>query len=471
VAVGVVLGAAVASGTAGATTTPSAADWGSYLYSLNHSSDNTADTAVTTTTASTLTQAWNFTPPGVQQFISSPTVVGGVVYIGANNGNFYALNQATGAVIWSRFIGNNGPKTTCGSRGFASTATVAVDPDTNIETVYVASATGYLYAFNAATGATIWQSVVGIPSTTQNDYFDWGSPTVANGFVYMGISSMCDQPLVQGGVISVNQETGARVAQYYNVPAGTANAGGSVWSSPAVGPSGNVYISSGNGPASNEWLGTSNSIVALNGKTLAKIASWQIPQPPSGPDSDFGASPTLFTAKLAGSTAATQMVGACDKNGWFYALNRSTLALVWSYHVGAKSTTKTGSAECISTAAFNGKYLYVGGDATTINGTSYLGSIRALNPATGAVVWAMGLPSSVDSAVSLDGAGVLQVATYGFTAGAVNADYLINATTGALLTTLSTGNSAVGSQPVFADNDVLVATQFNGLYDYRLPAG
>jgi outer membrane protein assembly factor BamB len=458
-----------------ATTSASASttsDWGSYLFTIGHSSDNVADTAVTKANAGTLTEAWNFTPPGVQQFITSPTVVGGVVYIGANNGNFYALDQSTGAVIWSRDIGTNGPKTTCGSRGFASTATVADDPVTSTETVYVAASTGYLFAFNAATGATIWQSVVGIPSTTVNNYFNWGAPQVANGKVYMGISSMCDQPLVQGGLIAVNQETGARVATYYTVPAGAANYGGSVWSSPAIGPNGDVYITTGNGPASNPLLGTSESIVDLNGSTLKLKQSWQIPAAQAkNVDSDFGASPTLFTAILPGTTTPTNMIGACNKNGYYYALNRGDLAAgpVWSIKMGASPSAKTKSDECIGAAVFNGKDLFFGSQPTTIDGTAYNGSIRELNPATGAVIWATGLPGDVDSPASMDGAGVISVATYDFS-GAPNADYLVNATTGAILATLSTGNSQVGSQPVFAENDVLVATQFAGLYDYRLPA-
>jgi len=38
-------------------------------------------------------------------FLSSPTVYNGVIYIGAKNGYFYALDETTGAVIWKRFTG------------------------------------------------------------------------------------------------------------------------------------------------------------------------------------------------------------------------------------------------------------------------------------------------------------------------------------------------------------------------------
>ena len=39
------------------------------------------------------------TPPAV--VYSSPAVVGGVVYIGSDDGNVYALNAANGAKLWS----------------------------------------------------------------------------------------------------------------------------------------------------------------------------------------------------------------------------------------------------------------------------------------------------------------------------------------------------------------------------------
>ncbi len=87
-------------------------------------------------------------------------------------------------MIWSRFIGYV-TKTTCGSEGFTSTATVAPDPTSGNPTVYVYGATGYLYAMDAATGADVWPpAAVAIPSSTANDYYAWSSPLVANGNIY-----------------------------------------------------------------------------------------------------------------------------------------------------------------------------------------------------------------------------------------------------------------------------------------------
>jgi outer membrane protein assembly factor BamB len=445
-------------------------NWPSYLYSPQHTSVSPA-TAVTAANAGSLARVWRWKPsdpagtPG-DDLISSPTVVNGVVYIGADNGVFYALNEATGTVKWKDTIGFV-THHTCDALGFASTAAVAPDPVTGTETVYVNAPNGYLYALNAATGATIWKAVVDRPSTTKNDYFAWSSPTVANGRIYLGISSECDVPLVRAGLLAFRQHTGAKIATFYTVPAGSV--GGSIWSSAAVAPSGTVYVTTGNGPTSDELLGTSEAIAALNGTTLALIGSWQIAAHVVADDSDFGGSPTLFTATLAPSVKPTEMVGACNKNGYYYALARDDLLAgpVWSLQVGAVSNS-TNNDECISAAVWNGNDLFIAGPPTSIDGTAYNGSLREVNPANGQIIWATGLPGDVDGSPAMDASGVLSVATYDFS-GAPNADYLVSARTGDILATLSTNNSPEFPQPVYADRYLMLATNDAGLIVYRAP--
>jgi outer membrane protein assembly factor BamB len=264
---------------AGAGATGGSADWPAYLDGPGHASDNAAATGVTPADAAGLALAWNWRPdppPGTsgltRGIVASPVSVDGVVYVGSNNGDFYALSRASGAVLWRDAIGAV-HKTTCGSRGFASTATVVPDPATGSLTVYVAGADGYLYALDAASGAVRWRSVIGIPSATKNDYFDWSSPAVANGRVYVGISSQCDSPLVRGGLLAFDQSSGAQDAAYYTVPPG--RIGGSIWSSPAVAPDGTVFVTTGNGPQADNFLGTSLSVIALDGTTLTPLGSWQ----------------------------------------------------------------------------------------------------------------------------------------------------------------------------------------------------
>jgi outer membrane protein assembly factor BamB len=92
-----------------------------------------------------------------------------------------------------------------------------------------------------------------------------------------------------------------------------------------------------------------------------------------------------------------------------------------------------------------------------------------MNAATGKVLWATGLPQQVLGTPALDGAGVLSVGTIGSGTGVTNADYLLDASTGAVLATLNNGNSAQFAQPVFADGYLFAATQTAGLTAYGLP--
>ena len=64
--------------------------------------------------------------------------------------------------------------------------------------------------------------------------------------------------------------------------------------------------------------------------------------------------------------------------------------------------------------------LYIAGNSTTIGGTSYGGSISAVNPQTGAFTWQTGLGCGVTGTPALDSAGELAVETYqGCVGGAV----------------------------------------------------
>jgi PKD repeat protein len=93
---------------------------------------------------------------------SSPAVENGVVYFGSNDNNTYALNAATGALLW---------KYTTGNREISSPAIAN-------GVVYIGSYDNNLYALNAATGALLWNYTTG--GTVGS------SPAVVNGVVYFG---------------------------------------------------------------------------------------------------------------------------------------------------------------------------------------------------------------------------------------------------------------------------------------------
>lgn len=445
-----------------------------YLYTPGHSGYAAAMTAITTANASKLSEAWTWIPPIPPKgsrlhhgLLSSPTVVDGVIYIGANNGSFYALNETTGAVIWQRFIGYM-TSPTCGPAGFAATATVTDAPVTHALTVYVNASNGYLYALDAKTGAVDWKAYVRYSKTADN-YFGWASPTIANGLIYIGISSYCAHPEVVGsGIVSFNQATGARVAIYYTEKPGII--GGGVWGSIAVGaPNSTVYAAVGSGPPKNQTQGTAETILALNPKTLKLISKWGITPAPVG-DLDFGASPTLFTAVLPGQKTSTLMIGACNKNGQWYALRRTDLAAGTVWRLDVSATVPASENACTSAAAYNGTDLFIPSPAALVDGKKFRGAIREVNPATGAVIWATGLPAAVQGPATMDGAGVIAVPTFDPTTGVSNAVYLLSASTGKILATINNGNSPEFASAVFAGPYLFLATWSSGFFAYKAPA-
>jgi outer membrane protein assembly factor BamB len=424
-------------------------DWPAYLAGPLHASYNPAETAITPATAADVKKKWEFTTGN--GYLSSPTVAHGAVYIGANSGWLYKLSTTTGKVLSKIFLGAVNI-TSCPPppTGMVSTATVAIDPHTDQLTVYASGADGYLYALSASNLKVEWKSVIAIPSTTVNNYFDWSSPTVANGRIYVGVSSNCDSPLVRGGLISYNQETGTKLGEFYTVPKG--RVGGSIWSSVAVAPNGDVYASTGNGPlgsAAAQLLGDSESIIKLS-PTLKFLGRFQVPSSEEGFDTDFGASPVFFN----------EYVGACNKNGRFYALYQSTMKLAWQRQISGPAGDL---AECIAAPVWNGKHLFFGTPAATIGNVSYLGSVQERDP-NGHLVWITGLPNGINGSPSMDGGGVLGVGTYDYNP-KPNATYLIDAANGKILRDLVTGEDF--AQSVFADNWLFSANQY-GVYAWGI---
>jgi PQQ-like domain len=426
---------------------PTAADWPAYLDGPLHASFSAGQKVITPTTASSLKRKWQLSVGAV--FDASPTVADGAIFIGAENGWFYKLNVHTGRVIHKIFLGIQ-PDLTCPANGITATATVAVDPANKVLTAYVAGGDGYLYALRASNLHREWRSVIGIPSTKVNDYYDWSSPTVAHGVIYTGISSSCDTPLVRGGVLAFAQRTGKKLGHFFTVPRGASNAGGSVWSSIGVAPDGDVYATTGNGPDRKPQLQNSESIIKLSATRLKLLGSFKVPESQVTSDGDFGGSPVFFG----------KYVGACNKNGVFYALRQASMKLAWWKRIA----TASGTGECLATPAYNGTDLFFGGGQATIGGTQYGGSVQERLASTGKLVWSTGLSGIVLGSPTLDGGGVLTAGTYLGTDAGV---FLINAATGDVITELDTG-MAFG-QAVFARNWLFTASG-DGVAAWGVPA-
>jgi polyvinyl alcohol dehydrogenase (cytochrome) len=253
----------------------------------------------------------------------------------------------------------------------------------------------YLYALNATTGAILWKTVIG---SSPHD-FPWSSPVLYNGSIYYGISSFGDCPLVRGRVVQLSDTTGAIENTFYTTNSGCV--GNGVTSSPAIDANGKMFFATGNpGNCGGQSGDYGQSIVEVNASNLSFVASWEIPQSQqTNGDPDFLAAPTIFTANRFG--VATEMVGIINKNAIYYAFNAANIAggPVWEDQVGPGSECPQCGSAGIAPSAWDGRVLYIGGPATTINGKACNGSLQAVNAATGAYLWRDCLGASVLGAV------------------------------------------------------------------------
>jgi PQQ-like domain len=475
--------------TASRAVSPLATDWTTYLYGPGHTSYNGGDALLTPSVIQAgLRRRWTFVPRkhagrALPLLYGSPTVYRGNVYIGAYDGYLYKVNIASQSVQ-SRDLGwmqcSGMPKA-----GIGDTATVEPDPARpGKSTLYIASgrpggSSGlYLWALDAATLRPIstWRTDPVLVSS-QRDAFPWSSPTVVNGHIYLGVSAHCeDTALVQGRLFAFNASDGSRSATPYVVV--KHDLGGAIWTSAAVGSSA-VYVTTGNAVEATPGhvRGDSYSLVKLDQATLGRQGIWTAPSAQTsftqGLDQDFGGSPTLFVRGAGSSRQA--MVGACDKDGFYYALDRATMSLRWQFQVGVDNgfDKSHGFNACIDSAVWDSsaKALIIGGNepATPIDGdsTAY-GSVRALRPGDGSVIWDDALPCGVVGGPTENGAGVVAVTTYTCSPSSSGQHYVYlfdahHPVSGAgnpdapLLARIPTA-SASFAQPVFAEGLLFVAS-------------
>jgi polyvinyl alcohol dehydrogenase (cytochrome) len=434
------------------------APWTMFGFNLAHSSMNAAAVSITPTNAASLKQAWQFKAPvptktgqpGAPYFDGSPVVADGLVILGSNTGVLYALHEDTGIVAWSVNTGFL-PAHTCPAAGIRDTPTVAADPTTGAPTVYVTTAAGTLFAIRAATGTIAWKADVFKPAAASSPYI-WDSPAVYGGRVYVGIATGCDNPLIRGGLVSLSQATGKVLGHFWTVGSGVV--GGSIWSAVAADSTG-LFVTTGNGnEAQPADQGLSNSVVLLNPTTMSVESHWTVPSIATV-DDDFGSSPTLFTATIGGRSTA--MVGACNKNGVYYAWKQADLSAgpVWKDQLGIPAGT-VNEDTCIATAGWNGTNIFITTNGDTIAGHTYPAVSRELNPATGAVIWQTPLADGpVLGNTALDGKGVLAAVTYSpRSSKTTNELALFNISTGAELATYPTV-TVTGGEPTFADGYLL----------------
>lgn len=236
---------------------------------------------------------WTFHTHG--EVVSSPAIVDGVVYVGSNDGNLYAIDQETGAKKWA----------------FATQGRIPSSPAVDHGLVYFGSYDGNFYAVDTATGKLRWKFANAgerrftathlhgsIPAAeAMPDPFDvyLSSPALWSGAVYFGSGD--------GNVYSLDAATGTLKWKFHT--------GDVVHASPAI-ADGKLYIGS--------WDSFFYALDAASGKELWRFKT--------GEDPDTHNQVGIQSS----ATVANGMVyfGCRDSN--FYALDGATGAKRWTFN-------------------------------------------------------------------------------------------------------------------------------------------
>lgn len=199
--------------------------WPAHGYSQANVRASSRETVLGPANAANLEVLWNFeTGPGLSGVTSTPTVGNGLVYVTSWAGNVHALHPATGKVKWTYDAGDN-------FLGIQSSATLTADGR-----LVFGDSVAAVHCLNAKTGKLLWKTNLqrmvclddlGTPCTTSAECAPsacihrdhvWGSPTIANGRVFVGIASHTDQPCTPGQLVALDLDTGAVLWTHATVP-------------------------------------------------------------------------------------------------------------------------------------------------------------------------------------------------------------------------------------------------------------
>jgi polyvinyl alcohol dehydrogenase (cytochrome) len=354
-------------------------EWTMLAHDLSSTYHNPAETKLSSANVKDLKLAWKLETRGPVN--GAAAIRDGVVYI-LSSGGAYAVNAADGSVIWE-------------NTAVGGTASVTISEDT----LFVNTSRAAVVALDAATGAERWRSVVD-PHPAASGY---SSPVVFERFVIVGSSSfeeavVSENARFRGAVVAFDRDTGAELWRYYT--ADPPYNGVSVWSTVSIDPDlRSVYASTGNNYT--EQAGpTSDAIFSLDVDTGALKWVKQLTEGdiftilnPQSPDTDFGTNPILFDARIGGTDR--QLLGAGQKSGVFWVLDRTNGEVIWSQAVSPGSALIGGM---LNNGAYDGERLIVAGS----NGSSDSpGSeppkngqpngpkarLAALDPVDGHIIW------------------------------------------------------------------------------------
>jgi polyvinyl alcohol dehydrogenase (cytochrome) len=295
---------------------------------------------------------WAFGFPGAWATFGQPTVFGGRVFAGSEDGHVYSLDARSGCIYWV----------------FKAPATVktAIPVGLGGRAAFFGDVNGNVYALNASTGLLLWK----VHADPHSQARITGSPVLDGNRLYVPVSSGEEGAAIdprypcctfRGNVVALNAVTGKQIWKAYTIsdasrPTGRKNSdgtslwgpsGGSVWSAPVIDHKGHaIYVATGNS-YSDPPSAYTDAVIAFNLDTGKRLWSRQLTAndvwntacvapdkancpPKPGNDYDFGAPPILRTLPNG-----RRLLLALQKSGVVYALDPDHQGrIVWQVRIG-----------------------------------------------------------------------------------------------------------------------------------------
>ena len=283
------------------TTLADKTDWATYGFDLERTSHNPREVTLGADNVGRLGQIWSTDVGAVvaaSPVLASDVSVDGtaldLLYIATAHGDLYALDAATGRVVWQRNLGSQ--VTACVDMPgavFGITDTPFVDRTT--QSLFVVGGDGSFYALDLATGTTRAGWPVTITSDPAHEHV-WSAVTLAGGALYVETGSYCDFPPYYGRVVKIDPTTPSVVETWYVTSSPGAEPGGGGiwgWGGASVDSSGDLYVATGNATTTPENYGYAERVVRLS--SALEVQASHYPGL-NGYDVDFGSTPVPYQA-------------------------------------------------------------------------------------------------------------------------------------------------------------------------------
>jgi polyvinyl alcohol dehydrogenase (cytochrome) len=299
----------------------------------------------------TLKLKWAFGFPNGKSVFGQPTIAGGRLFFGSDDGTVYSLDARTGCTFWMYKA--------------ATQVRTAISIDSSLGAIYFADVQANAYRVDTNTGALVWR--VRVDEHPHARII--GAPKLYAGRLYVPVSSGEEVAggypkypccTFRGSVAALDARTGKQIWKTYMMPdppkatrlnsTGTqmmGPAGAAVWSSPTIDVERKaLYVATGNA-YSDPPVRYSDAILSLDLETgsvqwvrqMTEADGWNFnclspnrsncPEH-GGPDFDFGSSPILRTL-----ATGRRLLVVGQKSGMLHAIDPDAQGkIVWQVRLG-----------------------------------------------------------------------------------------------------------------------------------------